>query len=216
MSQKEFFSPFTLGKAAAALQHGRKFPWSWSPPTTYPHSLNFESCGKGSKSLIPGALWPSVPSRSSLMTPVPDPGAFIAVCGMFSLLITREEVTWAPLNLWAMPVPCLHLKGRSSTCTTRAGTGTGTVLQPFISNSQRRYKILFTGKSQEQPLQRFGIWSWMRTWGGGHRRRGSSPPQPTPNPAPLTFLRSSSSPRTVLSIHQGWLGWDQCGKGTRT
>lgn len=46
---------------------------------------------------------------------------------------------------------------------------------------------------------------------------GSSPPYPTPNPASLSLPRNSSSPsRTVLSIHQGWLGWDPCGKGTGT
>lgn len=44
--------------------------------------------------------------------------------------------------------------------------------------------------------------------GGGHRRRGSSPPHPTPNPAFLGLLS-----RTVLSIHQGWLGGIRVEKG---
>lgn len=38
---RNFFPPFTLGKPPA----GRKFPWSCSPPTAYPHPRNFESCG---------------------------------------------------------------------------------------------------------------------------------------------------------------------------
>lgn len=49
--------------------------------------------------------------------------------------------------------------------------------------------------------------------GFGRRTRGSSSPYPTPNPAFLSLPRNTSSPReSVLSIHQGLLGWDQCGK----
>lgn len=113
---RNFFPPLTLGEALAALQHCRKFPWSWSPLTTSPLSLTFESCGsinQVGKGANPSFQEPFGPQfrYSSSMTPVPDPCVFIALCEMFSLLRTGQEVTWAPLNLRAVPGSCLYFKG---------------------------------------------------------------------------------------------------------
>lgn len=115
--QRNFFPPLTLGKAPAALQCCRKFPWSWSPLTTYPHSLIFESCGhinQVGEGTNPSFQEPFGPQFSNIPHPrhlVQTHVLFIALCGMFSLLITGEEVTWAPLKLWAVPGSCLYFKG---------------------------------------------------------------------------------------------------------
>lgn len=116
LSLEEFFSSIYSWGSSGCSPALQKIPLELEPSHNFPLSLIFESCGsinQVGKGANPSFQEPFGPQfrYSSSMTPVPDPCVFIALCEMFSLLRTGQEVTWAPLNLRAVPGSCLYFKG---------------------------------------------------------------------------------------------------------